>query len=281
MEKNKYLFKVYYIGKKKYYGSQRQRDFLTIEGCLLEALNEKEYINKAENLGLEFASRTDRFVSARGACFACNSEKKPILMEINSLLPKEIGIWACAKVPLDFSTRYNAIMRHYVYIVPIPLSHLRNTTNMDIKLMQQACKQLEGQHDFVNFSKKEKDDINTIRNMDSVTLSISNNYLFFHFKSKAFLRQQVRRMVKKVMELGINEISYDDFLEIFDSSKVFSYQPADPKGLILWDIKFDDNVKFEEDPKSKERMNVFFQEKEFYCGLKHQLFRTLQQYNFS
>lgn len=281
MAKSKYLFKIYYIGEKKYYGSQRQKDFLTIEECLLNALIQKEYIQHVNNSGFEFASRTDRFVSARGACFTCITEKEPILMEINSVLPEEIGIWAYTKVPLKFSSRYNAIMRYYVYIVPTPLSYLQNTTVIDVNIMLKACKQLEGRHNFVNFSKKEKDDINTIRDMDSVTLLVMNDFIIFHFKSKSFLRQQIRRMVKKVMELGKGESLYNDFLDLFDNSKDFSYQPVDPKGLILWDIKFDDKIKLEEDPKSKARMNNFFLEKELYYGFRHQLFRALQQHYFS
>jgi len=279
MAKSKFLFKIYYIGKKKYYGSQRQCDFLTIEQCLLRALKKRGYIHKLNNIDFEFASRTDRFVSARGAYFSCTTEKPPILMEINSSLPKEIGVWAYTKVPLQFSSRHGAILRHYVYIVPTPLSYLQKSSGINI--MKKACKELEGRHDFVNFSKTEAGAINTIRDMDSVILSIQNDYLVFHFKSKAFLRQQVRRMVKKILELGKGEILYNDFIDLFDNSKVFSYQPADPKGLILWDIKFDHKIKLKEDPKSKERMNNFFLEKELYFGLKHQLFRTLQQHNFS
>ena len=60
-----------------------------------------------------------------------------------------------------------------------------------------------------------------------------------------------------------------------------SYQPADPKGLILWDVKYDEKIKFIEDVKSKERRNNFFLNKELNYGLKYQLFRTLQQNNFS
>ncbi len=277
MVKSKFLFKIYYIGKKKYFGSQKQLEFLTIEHCFLDALEEKNYINDSKNSQFEFASRTDRFVSARGACFTCIIEKEPILMEINSILTEEMGIWAYSKVPLDFSSRYNAKLRHYLYIVPTPLSYLKKKAMINLTIMEKACRKLQGQHDFVNFSKKEKKDVNTIRDMDYVNLSVVNDYLVFNFKSKAFLRQQVRRMVKKLLELGRNEISYKKFIDLFDNSKIVSYQPADPKGLILWNIVFDDKIKFIEDPKSKERMYKFFQKGELNFGHKHQLFRTLQQ----
>ncbi|MEE9377009.1 MAG: hypothetical protein V3V33_03130 [Candidatus Lokiarchaeia archaeon] len=282
MTNSKFLFKIYYIGKKKYYGSQRQLNFLTIEKSILSVLKSRGYIHKVNNSEFEFASRTDRFVSARGACFTCIIKKEPILMEINSALPNVIGIWAYAKVPLEFSARYDAVLRHYIYIVPIPFSFLQKNSGININIMEKACKQLEGRHNFLNFSKTEANVKNTVRDMDSVILSIQDDYLIFQFKSKSFLRQQIRRIIKKVLDLGKSKILYEDFLKLFDISKVFSYQPADPKGLILWDIKYNNNnVKFIEDLKSKERMNNFFLKKEIKFGLKNYLFRALQHDDFS
>lgn len=202
-------------------------------------------------------------------------------MEINSVLPKEIGFWAYSEVPLDFSSRRDAVLRHYVYIVPFPISYFEKFSGINIRLIKKACKELEGNHDFANFSKKEGDKINTIRDMDSVTLSIQNDYIILQFKSRAFLRQQVRRMVKKIIELGTGKILYEDFVNLFDTSKEISYQPTDPEGLILWDIKFDEKINFIIDPKSKERMDKYFSKRTLDYNLKYHLFRALQQDDFS
>jgi tRNA pseudouridine38-40 synthase len=281
MQKNKYLFKIYYLGTAKYYGSQRQPSYLTVEDCILKALVKKNYIRNIKLSGFEAASRTDRFVSARGACFTVILEKEPVLMEINSALPNDIGIWAYTKVPLDFYSRYNAILRHYVYLVPKPLSYLQKTSLIDIELMQKACKDLEGQHDFSNFFKRYKNEKNPIRDMESVELSFENDFLIFQFKSKAFLRQQVRRMVKKILEVGMGEITYDEFIQLFDPQKEFSYQPSDPRGLILWDVIYDDKIKLTEDVKSKRRMESYLLKKKLNFDFKHQLFSLLQHHDFS
>ncbi len=281
MEKNRYLFKMYYFGKSKYFGSQRQPNFLTIEDCVLEALINKNYIKNIKESGFEASSRTDRFVSARGACFTFISDKKPILMEINSALPNDIGVWAYANVPLNFRSRYNAIFRHYIYMDPTPLSIYQKTNPVNMELMLKACNQLKGRHDFINFSKKDKNEQKTVRDMDQVEVSINKGYLIFQFKSRAFLRQQVRRMVKKLLELGNGEIEYEEFLKLLDPTQIKSYQPANPKGLILWDIMFDNEIRIEEDKKSKERMEKFFLNNEIISGFKHQLFRLLQHYDFS
>ena len=281
MKKYRYLFKIYYIGKSKYYGSQRQPNFLTIEEEFLRALRRRGYITDIGDSGFELASRTDRFVSARGACFTCIIEKNPILMEINSALPKELGVWAYSKVPLEFSSRYNAISRHYLYLYPKSLHNLQNQNSLNLDLMQKACRKLEGRHNFINFSKRVKKEKTTIRDLESVQLSIKNDFLIFQFKSRAFLRQQIRRIVKKIIELGSGEIEYEDFLELFDPSKFFSYEPSNPRGLILWDIKYNQNISLTEDPKSKMRMEYFFLQKEKRFNFKYQLFRLLQHHDSS
>lgn len=275
MEKTRYLFKFYYIGHKKYFGSQRQLNYPTIEGCLITALQEKGYIKDVKQSGFEVASRTDRFVSARGSAFSLTTNKNPILMEINSALPKHIGLWAYTKVPLDYTSRYNAVFRHYKYIVPYSKNAL-NTKNM-----KRACKALEGHHDFKNFSKQNKEEEKTVRDILLASMSRDGNFLIFDFKSRAFLRQQIRRMIAKIFEVGSGIINHEDFLNLFNSTKLYSYQPADPFGLILWDINYGSNIQLTTDNKSMIRMKNYFREKETKYASKTKLLRLLQHDNVS
>jgi len=275
MEKTRYLFKFYYIGHKKYYGSQRQPNYTTIEDCLITALQEKDYIVDIKQSGFEVASRTDKFVSARGSAFSFTTNKIPILMEINSVLPKHIGLWAYIKVPLDYTSRFNAVFRHYKYIIP----YSKNSLN--IKIMKRACKALEGHHDFKNFSKQDNEEEKTIRDLLLASMRIDGNFIIFDFKSRAFLRQQIRRMTAKIFEVGLGIINYEDFLDLFNSSKLYSYQPADPFGLILWDINYGSNIQLTIDKKSKDRMDKYFREKETKYSSKTKLLHLLQHNNIS
>ena len=195
-------------------------------------------------------------------------------MEINSVLPKNIGIWAHVEIPLAFHLRFNAISRHYKYI-------LTNDITLNLDIMKKACKELEGKHNFINFSKREKEEKKTVRDMDSVSMNITEEYIVFNFKSRAFLRQQVRRMVKKIIELGKGEIKYEDFLKLFDTSDYHSYEPVDPLGLVLWDIEYDNKIQFNIDPKSLKRMKKYFQIQKQKSGIKHQLFKILQHDDLS
>jgi len=281
MEKTRYIFKFYYIGKKKYHGSQRQPDYLTIEDCLLNALKERKYIIDDKKSGFEVASRTDRYVSARGSSFSFESEKKPILMEINSALPKNIGIWGYSKVPNDFFSRYNALYRHYKYIIPSSKIFRRGMTSNNLNEMIKACKEFEGRHDFSNFSKQEKDNEKTIRDIMLASLRLNGDFLIFDFKSRAFLRQQIRRMVAKIFEIGLEIITFEEFLDLFNPSKTYSYQPANPLGLILWDINYGKKIQFIIDTKSQERMNKFFLQQEIKFSTKQKLFSLMQRNNIS
>ncbi|TFG14581.1 MAG: tRNA pseudouridine(38-40) synthase TruA [Promethearchaeota archaeon] len=276
MERTRYLIKFYYIGSDKYFGSQRQSDFETIETQITRSLFETNYIKDIKTAGFEVASRTDKFVSARGACFSFLSEKKPILMEINSALPRDIGLWASSEVTKDFSSRFNAIYRHYKYIFPLP-ENKREKYNL--KLMKKASKVFEGRHNFLNFSKREKEDITTVRDMLLADCSKEGDYLVFNFTSQAFLRQQIRRMVAKILDVGNGILAFDELIKMFNSEEFISYQPADPKGLILWDIYYGDKINFTIDTKSHERMMRYFSTEFTKYSLKQKLFAILQRDN--
>ncbi len=280
IQRKKYLIKYYYIGVEKYFGSQRQKSELTIERSLLDSLEKKGYIKDEKESEFEAASRTDRLVSARSAAFTFFSNKEPILMEINSELPLEIGVFAYVEVPPDFSSRYNVIYRHYKYLIPLSLISVNGNTIINMEIMIKACKELEGHHDFINFSKADKNKENTIRELVSVTFIIENDFLIFEIKGDAFLRQQIRRMIKKVIDLGMGIIKFDQFLELFDVSKRFSYQPLDPNGLILWDVVYDSRINFKIDLKSVIRMEDYFKEQMETYRSRQKLFELLQDRNF-
>ncbi|TFF84964.1 MAG: tRNA pseudouridine(38-40) synthase TruA, partial [Promethearchaeota archaeon] len=273
-------FKIYYIGKEKYYGSQRQSNVLTIEDQLIDILIKRDYIDDLDEAEFEFASRTDRFVSARGAVFSLIPKKKPILMEINSFLPPEMGLWASCPVPMNYSPRYNAVSRHYRYIFPKPLDYLISEYNFNIDIVKKACSQLEGIHNFQNFSKRDNSIKDTIRELNFVNIKIRNNTVFIDFISKAFLRQQIRRIIKKLMELGKNEIRFEEFINLFDAKEFVSYEPENPNGLILWDIQYDSNINFQINKKSVERMKNYFLAQKQKNWLKFKLFSCLQEDNF-
>jgi len=280
MEKKRYLIKFYYIGSTKYFGSQRQIGHDTIEKKITKSLFEKNYLNDIKSAGFEVASRTDRFVSARGACFSFLTEKTPILMEINSILPRDIGLWAFCEVDKNFSSRFNALIRHYKYIFPFPNQNTQSES-YNSNLMKKACKKLVGRHDFFNFSKREKKKVNTTRDLLLADFRIENKFIIFEFKSRAFLRQQIRRMVAKILEVGREDLSINEFINLFNTEEYISYQPANPEGLILWNVEYGEHIQFIIDNKSYHRMLQYFSQKYVKYSTRQKLFDILQHNDIS
>ena len=275
MSVKRYLIKYFYIGSENYFGSQRQQNNLTIEECIITALKIKDYIKDNRSANLEFESRTDKLVSAKGATFSFLCQKETILMEINNALPWDIGVWACAEVPLNFLSRYNALYRHYKYLLRY------DSSAIDIDVLKRACKEFEGTHNLTNFSKIDKEGLLTRRTIDLAEVVVKDKFLIFDFKSKAFLRQQIRRMVKKILEVGEGIITYEDFIALFNSKEYVSYQPAEARGLILWDIIYDNSIDLMIDPRSYERMMKYFSSQELDLSFQVKLFKILQHDNIS
>jgi len=263
----RYFIKMYYLAD-HYLGSQRQKEENTIEGILIKALIDKSYVENESKSGFEAASRTDRFVSARGSVFSFITQKSFYPEELNSALPNDIGVWAVARVPIDYKPRRNAICRHYKYIFEHPISYLIKKSEFEIDLIKQGCNLLKGSHDFVNFAKKDKDK-NTVRDLEDIKLSIINDFLILDFYSQSFLRQQIRKILRKLVELGTKKITFDEFKTLFDPMKSCSYKPHSPNGLVLWDIIYPKDVNFVENKKGQMRLCNFFEQKYY-----HSLFRT-------
>lgn len=277
MNTTRYLFKYFYIGSEGYHGSQRQEGLETVEDCLINALILKGYIKDAPSSGFEVASRTDKLVSARGAVFSCKMERPPILMEINSALPRDIGIWAFTEVPETFLSRYNAIYRHYRYLLLVHYYENQSKQKLSLKPIKKACELTSGHHDFTNFSKKSSEnDEKTIRDLN-LSVFKEGPFLIFDFKSRAYLRQQIRKIMAKIIEVGKNEISLKQYSELLDPTKEFSFSPADPDGLILWDIHYGEDVKFIQDPKSIERMRKYLIKNYVIHKTSTKLFHLFQQ----
>jgi tRNA pseudouridine38/39 synthase len=70
--------------------------------------------------------------------------------KLNSVLPDDIRVLNYAVVSDDFSARFSCKFREYKYFF------FKEDLNID--LVKEAASKLVGQHDFVNFCKKERRD---------------------------------------------------------------------------------------------------------------------------
>jgi tRNA pseudouridine38-40 synthase len=97
--------------------------------------------------------------------------------------------------------------------------------------MKTAAKFLEGTHDFECFCKREPNRT-TIGKMIYTGVR-AKDHLTFDFIAPVFLRQQVRRMVSALLDVGGGRMGIDEFKIAVEGRAKYSLKPAPPEGLFL------------------------------------------------
>tara|TARA_B100001123_G_C15306290_1_gene1022820 strand:+ start:1012 stop:1752 length:741 start_codon:yes stop_codon:yes gene_type:complete len=199
------------------------------------------------------SGRTDAGVHAieQSAHFDTNNKIKNISKFIKSLNfflnKKKISIINIKKRKIIFHARYSAKERLYIYIIlnrisPSILSkdrewHIRK--KLDVNLIKQGAKKLIGTHDFTTFRASNCNAKSPVRTINKIIITKSKNRIKFKFKSKSFLKNQVRSMVGCLKYLGEKKWSLSKFEEIIkkkDRKKVAP--PAPAYGLYLAKVNY-------------------------------------------
>ena len=155
---NNFKLTIEYDGS-AYNGWQRQTEAPTVQAEIERALGSMTH----STVTLLGAGRTDAGVHALGqvASFRCETRLSPeeILKGLNSLLPRDIAIRGCCRMPDDFHARFSAKSKRYHYRI------LNRTTRaavgrdyawfihrpLDVTAMGQAAERLIGLQDFKAF----------------------------------------------------------------------------------------------------------------------------------
>ena len=100
--------------------------------------------------------------------------------------------------------------------------------------MRKGSKILFGTHDFSTFRASNCYSKSPIRTLKNIKIKKNNDKIIMIFKSKSFLRNQVRSMVGCLKYLGENKWSLKKFKEAFNAkSRKECAPPAPPEGLYL------------------------------------------------
>ena len=237
----KVALKVAYIGT-DFHGFQRQPDFKTVEGELIDALKNANLIDNPKDSGYAIAGRTDRGVHALGNVVSFRTPEEVIINQINDFLPKSIRILAKAGVRFGFKPRF-AKRRHYRYTVV-------NKDHLDLDKIKEASKIFEGTHDFSNFSKRSER--NPVRTVDNIEIKVKDNLLIIDVIGESFLWNMVRKIATVLFLVGNDELSIEKLQTFFDPSTAAAMTPMPPEGLILMDTIYEGVVfKYDEYAKNK------------------------------
>jgi tRNA pseudouridine38-40 synthase len=221
-----YLARLFYLGD-RYYGSQYQPGFDTVQGQLIEALK-KWSGEKHSPQTVQLSGRTDRGVHSIGQLVKVSTSKQIDIDTINKHLPDDIQLWALAKAPTNFKPRYGVLMRHYRYYLT------ESWKNIDSTLVKEAINKLIGSNDFNHLSKPDSGR-NTSTTILNIALHNTTDTHYLDIFGTRFLWKLVRKIVTLLTDVGIRTIRPCEINDIIlGRLKIPSgIKPAPPENLVL------------------------------------------------
>ena len=234
----RYKIKIEYDGT-PFVGWQFQKNGQSIQEVLQKAI----FNFSKEKVVVTGAGRTDSGVHAleQSAHFDIKNKIKNIEKLVKSLNfflnPKMISIINIKKKNLNFHARHSAKERSYLYLIQNRISpstinnkrewHIRK--KLDLNLIKKGSKKLIGTHDFSTFRASNCNANSPIRTLNDVFVIKSKTQIKLKFKSKSFLKNQVRSMVGCLKYLGEKKWNLKKFQNIIvmkDRKKVAPPAPA-------------------------------------------------------
>lgn len=233
----------------KYLGWQRLGDSdKTIQGKIENILS-KMTGSEIEIVG---SGRTDAGTHAKGQVA---NFKTTIDMDLDTMqeyliryLPQDIIIKKMEEVPERFHARYHAVGKQYSYYVwnnVIPSAFERNYSfhypdQLDIERMDEACKKLAGNHDFIGFSALKKSKKSTVRTIDEISIQREGDILHFTFVGEGFLYKMVRILMGTLLEIGSGLAAPELIDAVFESGiRSDAGMTVPSQGLFLDEVYYD------------------------------------------
>ena len=229
-----------------YAGWQYQPDQVSIQETIERAISQiRNTPTKIYGSG-----RTDAGVHALGQTFHFDIEEDRDLNRfkhsINCVLPKDIHVKTLEIVSSDFHARLSAKEKTYEYRINLKEPSAFNykyeeflDQPLDIEEMKKCAKIFEGKHCFQNFTTKEEDEDNFVREIYKIVLIEKDDLLIIQFTGNGFMRYMVRLIVGSLIQVGRHKISLDEVKKVLDSPTRLpvSYK-AEGKGLFLVEVKY-------------------------------------------
>ena len=230
-----------------YYGWQKQVGFVSVQSTIEDALS-KVYDSQINITG---SGRTDAGVHAIKQYFHFDTSKEKDLNQlaysINRMLPEDIKILSFEMVADDFHARYNAKKKIYEYrIVLDNKDPFQNDLayvypmEFDLDLFKEALNKFVGKHNYQDFTSKEEDEGEFVREIYEINIDKIDNKINVRFIGNGFMRYQIRNMIGAAINVANKKESLDfvDYhLKEGKKREIISYKsPAN--GLYLIDVVY-------------------------------------------
>ncbi len=242
----RYLATVKYNGT-RYLGWQRQPDALTIQGeieTVISKLLDKETV-------IFGSGRTDAGVHALGQTFHFDADQEIGDLEkfryaMNRLLNRNIHIVSIIEVASDFHARLSAKWKVYQYIINIGEDDPFNVDfkhfyprDLNIEEMVKAAKLFYGKHDFRNYTSKEEDDDQFVREILGIYIHTPQDHIIIDIAATGFMRYMVRMIVGTLIEIGMGRFTTEEAARLLDNpERTYVNYKAPPNGLYLVKVEY-------------------------------------------
>ena len=231
-----------------YQGWQKQPNVLTVQEVI--ETNLSKYFNR--EITIYGAGRTDAGVHALGQTFHFDVDVESIdldrlLYSINSMLPDDIKIDDLEQVDDEFHARFSAKEKLYSYLMVLrdkdPFFYETMFVcpyPMDVEKLKECLTHFIGVHNFKNFTSKETDKDNFVREIYDITTETNDAYVSILFRGNGFMRYMIRFIVGTAIEVARDRMSLEEVDALLDENSernIVSYK-APASGLVLVDVKY-------------------------------------------
>ncbi|MDO4488345.1 MAG: tRNA pseudouridine(38-40) synthase TruA [Eubacteriales bacterium] len=231
-------------------GFQVQPGLRTVEGVLYDALKTLT----GEELDLIGASRTDSGVHSYGNTVVFDTEStippERFHKAVNTKLPDDVKAIASCEVAPDWHPRHTDCLKTYLYradnaYVPDVINRryaMHFPGRVDIGLMQEAAKYIEGEHDFTSFSNPQsqilKNGGSAVRTIDHINVAgESGGIITIEVCGNGFLYNMVRIIAGTLLDVGTGRFKPGDIVKMLEArDRTRAGFTAEAKGLFLKQI---------------------------------------------
>ena len=208
------------------------------------------------------AGRTDTGVHASGQVISFTTSRAfpfdRLAIAMNSNLPHDVSVRDVAVVDSQFSARFSATERTYVYGIYAQrdrsalLSHRAYHVyrTLDLERMRAAAAHLIGEHDFRSFCGMLPEHGPTIRTVRSLRIEEMGPYVRIQISADGFLHRMVRTVVGTLVECGTGRRDPNSMPAILAArARSAAGLTAPAHGLYLAGVKYTDGYdSFREPP---------------------------------
>ncbi len=226
------------------------------EPSIQEELQKAVFGFSGEAVIVTGAGRTDAGVHALGqvAHFDCTKVMSSFHMcqALNAYLrPQPISVLSAEIVPDDFSARFSAVERSYLYRI----LNRRSRPALDdgrvwwvgaplnVEAMRDAATVFLGKHDFTTFRAVACQAKSPVRTLEEFSVTKNGDYIDFHLRARSFLHHQVRNMVGTLKLVGEGHWDKARVIKALEAKDRKEGGPtAPPDGLYFESVKYPETI---------------------------------------